>query len=313
MGEYPGNCVPSGLLEAGLRQRGMERGGKGEAEVYQPRWGIDKHLFDKYGLVPIKPGLKVDGTKDGPSDGCSSREEVRTDLYNRRIPCGAHDYCADIVRSGAAPWVTKSGDEDDPQTRADCDTVFLDLMYEDCRHQQQSTKCTRSADRWYGWLTGTIGDVHASPGVVFIANYSTARCWHWFVQGVVHGVIGTAFCDGSVNEEFRLHPEYPGPGPAVAYHQIRSERFRSICAAIDLSSPTQTLKPETCLVAAGRERLALKLSGGDRYEIRYQAAVGVDRCLGLAVSDPTGANGVVGEVCAGGNDQFWLIIAKGPI
>ena len=149
MSGHYGNCGSSGIMAAGMYQRGLDTP-KGAKETYQIRWGFDEGLFMTYGLVPIKPGEEVDGTKDGPSDGCSGgRAEVKKDTYNRKVPCGAHDYCTDLVRFSASPKVTKSGDhETDLFAMNDCDTVFLDLMLADCQAQKKSAKCVESANRW---------------------------------------------------------------------------------------------------------------------------------------------------------------------
>ena len=128
---YPGICPANdGLFNARLERLNHERlrHGKGGVEPYTPRWAsITSDGGGAYGPILVKPlGHNL-------SDGCSTQKtsslvsddgrdwlDIYDDIFE--VPCQAHDYCYDLIRTGLAPNVTKSG----------CDEAFHDLMLQVC-------------------------------------------------------------------------------------------------------------------------------------------------------------------------------------
>ena len=261
-----GNCPVMGLFRAGMIQRGTDTG-NGPGEVYGIQLAYDKSIYEGYPPGAKEPDIKIKAyglvaVKPEPaSDGCSHPNEkvlsVNEPIYDRRVPCQAHDYCYDLFRFTVAPSLSES----------DCDDKFHDLMNSDCADRKGLLPGKCSNDAWW-WALGvrakTISDeVH--PGVVMIQNVGTEEDEEDMCVGVENlsdktgsPITGTPLIqypceedDGEItNRQFRFNKERKlnDNGTWSWYFQIRPEHINpkdipSYCVSVTDNNNVEMLIP----------------------------------------------------------------------
>lgn len=236
MERHVGNCPPFGQFDAGVRQQEIDD--NETALGYRPVWIFEKRIYEPYGLITGEPKAK--------SDICSSSPD-RGGSFDFRAMCQAHDYCADLVRFGVSPRVTKSGTPEEEGIE-DCDTRFKQLMRADCETRPVTHKepCYLFSGGYFRVVTLKLGDIFPSPGVVRIRSVTTGRCLSR--SGVIlGGLVTQATCNNASSQQrFRLVPT--------------SDQYRLMAVGL----------PDFCVVVPGRgAAIRLGRCSGTQADVRF--------------------------------------------
>ena len=296
MAQHLGNCPPSGLFEAGIDELiAKEIADHGKTKVnehYQVRWTYDPRLFDTYGLVAVKPGGKfkdAPGPADfAPSDGCSDTFIPTPDSNNdwdRRVACGAHDYCVALVEYGVSSGLTKE----------DCDNWFESMMRVDCasRNDDLLDWCDVTAGFWAGAVDA--GQARDFNGKIRFENVSTELCMDVdrFTSQATRNVIQSV-C--RLSQEFRAIP-VTGVGFMV----------NDVATGLCLMTSDAEGKP---VVHAGTQCVATLVrlvsdDGEDRYYMREVSDDLLPRCW--APLNTSVLSGISSRICASNDLYQWGI------
>ena len=206
MAAHPGNCPPSGLFEAGIDELIAQNPDTEYDEHYQPYWAYDGRLFGTYGLIAVKPGgefedapgpKQIDPPRDeAPSDGCSGGQpDIKLGVWDRRVACGAHDYCWSLLSFGVSRRLAKG----------DCDTLFEQMLKAECVYRKAGrfSTCNTTASIW----PFAVEFIYRAfdQGTVRLRNVATGSCMHVRPAHTVSSLdtVGLLACvDGSSTQEF---------------------------------------------------------------------------------------------------------------